>query len=68
MILSGDRSAAVESVARVLGVDHWRAEMKPDEKIAFLQRIQVRGHKALMVGDGLNDAPSLAAAYVRCAQ
>ena len=64
MILSGDRSAAVESAARVLGVDHWRAEMKPDEKIAFLQRIQVRGHKALMVGDGLNDAPSLAAAYV----
>ena len=57
MILSGDRSAAVESAARVLGVDHWRAEMKPDEKIAFLQRVQVRGHKALMVGDGLNDAP-----------
>ena len=34
--------------------------MKPDEKIAFLQRVQVRGHKALMVGDGLNDAPALA--------
>ena len=64
MILSGDRSAAVAAAARAVGVDRWRADMKPDEKIAFLQELQARGHKALMVGDGLNDAPALAAAHV----
>jgi Cu2+-exporting ATPase len=64
MIISGDHSAAVEAAARGVGVDRWRAEMRPDEKIEFLKELQARGHKALMVGDGLNDAPALAAGHV----
>jgi Cu2+-exporting ATPase len=63
-ILSGDRASAVEAAARALGIAHWRAGMKPQDKIAYLEALKARGGRALMVGDGLNDAPALAAAYV----
>jgi len=63
-ILSGDRDAAVERVARALGVDQWRAGMTPAEKIARIAELKGEGRRVLMVGDGLNDAPSLATANV----
>ncbi|MGO8798160.1 MAG: heavy metal translocating P-type ATPase [Roseiarcus sp.] len=63
MILSGDRVEAVAAAARALGVADWRADMKPAEKIAFLDQLKAQGRKILMIGDGLNDAPALAAAY-----
>jgi Cu2+-exporting ATPase len=63
-ILSGDRSDAVEAVARALGVADWRAGLKPAEKIALIEMLRDNGRLVLMVGDGLNDAPSLAAAHV----
>ena len=63
-ILSGDRPDAVAAVAGALGVDDWHGGMKPADKIAFLEALKARGHRALMVGDGLNDAPALAAAHV----
>jgi Cu2+-exporting ATPase len=46
-----------------LGVDEWRAGLKPAEKIALLESLKAGGHRVLMVGDGLNDAPALASAY-----
>jgi P-type Cu2+ transporter len=63
-ILSGDRAAAVEHVARTLGVAAFRAEVQPAEKIAHIEALKRAGRKVLMVGDGLNDAPALAAADV----
>lgn len=63
-ILSGDRSEAVEPVAQALGVAYWKAGLKPAEKIALIQTLRNNGRRVLMVGDGLNDAPSLAAAHV----
>ncbi len=63
-ILSGDRPAAVAPIAEALGIPKWQCEMTPADKIAHLQRLADRGHKVLMVGDGLNDAPALAAAHV----
>ena len=63
-ILSGDRPAAVEAVARELGLAEFAAGLKPADKIARLKALREAGHKVLMVGDGLNDAPALAAAYV----
>jgi Cu2+-exporting ATPase len=66
-IMSGDRIEAVEPVARALGVTDWRAECKPQEKIAHLRELAESGRKALMVGDGLNDAPALAAAHASLA-
>lgn len=62
-IISGDREVAVADVASALGVDHWRGRMKPAEKIARLDDLKSEGRKVLMVGDGLNDAPALAAAH-----
>ena len=64
MILSGDRPAAVAPVAAALGVSSWRAGLKPADKIAVIEALRAQGRRVLMVGDGLNDAPSLAAANV----
>ena len=63
-ILSGDRLAAVEHVARTLDLQHWHAGMTPAIKIARIAELRASGRTVLMVGDGLNDAPSLAAANV----
>jgi len=63
-ILSGDREPAVRAAARVLGVSEWRAGITPADKIARIEELKRRGHRVMMVGDGLNDAPSLAAAHV----
>ena len=63
-ILSGDREPAVALVARELGVGRFEAAMKPADKIARLRSLADAGKRTLMVGDGLNDAPALAAAHV----
>ena len=62
-LLSGDRPSAVEAAARQAGIDHWQARQNPAEKIARLEALKAAGRKVLMVGDGLNDAPALAAAH-----
>ncbi|MGZ5871252.1 MAG: cation-translocating P-type ATPase [Bradyrhizobium sp.] len=63
-ILSGDREPAVRAAARALGVEEWRAGVTPADKIARIEELKGSGVKVMMVGDGLNDAPSLAAAHV----
>jgi Cu2+-exporting ATPase len=63
-ILSGDREPAVKAAAHVLGIPEWRAGVTPADKIARIEELKQRGAKVLMVGDGMNDAPSLAAAHV----
>ncbi len=64
IVLSGDRPEAVGPVARRLGIKQWRASVTPAEKIEAIERLKSQGHRVLMVGDGLNDAPALAAAHV----
>src|SRR3954452_11583568 len=63
-IVSGDREPAVRSAAQTLGIGEWRAGMTPADKIARINELKRGGFKVMMVGDGLNDAPSLAAAHV----
>ncbi len=63
-ILSGDRNEAVAPVARALRITRWQGELTPTEKIAYIETLKSEGRHVLMVGDGLNDAPSLAAAHV----
>ena len=64
MVLSGDRPATVAPVAERLGAQQWRAGLNPAEKIAVIELLKSQGRRVLMVGDGLNDAPALAAAHV----
>jgi Cu2+-exporting ATPase len=63
-ILSGDRESAVRHAAAALGITAWRAAVSPADKIARLEELKRQGVKVMMVGDGLNDAPALAAATV----
>lgn len=65
-ILSGDRPAAVAPVARALGLTA-QTGMLPQDKLDTIARLKARGEKVLMVGDGLNDGPALAAGYVSIA-
>ena len=62
-LLSGDRPQAVEVAAREAGIANWSGGVRPDGKIAMLEHLKADGHRVLMVGDGLNDAPALAAAH-----
>ena len=63
-ILSGDRAPAVEAAARLAGIERWQAGLDPAQKIARIEALAAAGRRVLMVGDGLNDAPALAAARV----
>lgn len=63
LILSGDRADAVSGVATALGIADARSGLKPADKIGALAGLKEQGRRVLMVGDGLNDAPALAAAH-----
>lgn len=63
-LLSGDREGPVATTAKALGLTSWRSGLKPQDKIAHIERMKVQGAAPLMVGDGINDAPALAAAHV----
>ncbi|MDR0533328.1 MAG: heavy metal translocating P-type ATPase [Verrucomicrobiales bacterium] len=63
-MLTGDRPEAAEKVAEHLGLKEFRAGLKPEDKVAAIQQWEKSGEHVAMVGDGVNDAPSLAAAHV----
>jgi len=64
LVLTGDRKTAAEQLAKDLALDEIRAELKPDEKLTIISEFTARGEKVAMLGDGVNDAPSIAAAHV----
>jgi Cu2+-exporting ATPase len=67
VMLTGDRLAAGRRVGEALGMPEVRAEQTPEDKAAFIRDTEAGGTRVLMVGDGINDAPALAAATVGCA-
>jgi Zn2+/Cd2+-exporting ATPase len=67
IMLTGDRRAAAVEVGRQLGIAEVRAGLHPEDKVAAIRELTLAGHKVAMIGDGVNDAPSLAAAYVSIA-
>ena len=62
-ILSGDRETAVRNVAQGLGVEHWRGQQMPADKIQRIDALKRSGRSVLMVGAGINDAPALTSAH-----
>lgn len=64
VVLTGDRPEAAELLKRELHFDELRAGLKPEQKVAAIREFNAAGKRVAMVGDGVNDAPSLAAAHV----
>jgi Cd2+/Zn2+-exporting ATPase len=67
VMLTGDNEGTARAVAEAVGVDEYRAELVPDEKVAAVEELQADYGEVAMVGDGINDAPALATADVSVA-
>lgn len=64
LMVTGDHRATAESIADLVGIRHIHANVLPDGKVELVKRLQQEGKKVIMVGDGVNDAPALAAADI----
>jgi Cd2+/Zn2+-exporting ATPase len=64
VILTGDHAAAAEHVGQMVGIDETRAQLLPSQKLEILHELEAKYGSIAMVGDGVNDAPALAAATV----
>ncbi|MGA2786281.1 MAG: cation-translocating P-type ATPase [Verrucomicrobiota bacterium] len=64
VVLTGDRRATAEHLRDQLKLDDMRAELKPEQKVEAIRELSGQGRKVAMIGDGVNDAPSLAAAHI----
>jgi Cu+-exporting ATPase len=64
VMLTGDRHEAAKKVAAQLGIDEFEAEVLPEQKTDVINRLKSEGRIVAMAGDGINDAPALAAAHV----
>jgi Cd2+/Zn2+-exporting ATPase len=64
VMMTGDNPTVARKVAEAVGVDEWHSEVMPEEKVAILREMMLGGERVAMVGDGVNDAPALAAATI----
>ena len=63
-MLTGDRQATADFLRTELKVDDIRAELRPEQKVQAIQELTAQGRRVAMIGDGVNDAPSLAVAHI----
>ncbi len=64
IMFTGDNEATAESVSKTLGLDSYKAQMLPQDKLEEIKRLQKNGNKVAMAGDGINDAPALSQADI----
>ena len=64
VMLTGDNAGTARAVAERLGIDEYHAQLLPDDKVYLVRELEARGERVAFVGDGVNDAPALAAATV----
>jgi Cu+-exporting ATPase len=64
VMLTGDNPETAASVANMVGIDDYHAQLMPDDKLNWVKKLQVQGEVVGMIGDGINDAPALAQADV----
>lgn len=67
VLLTGDNDCAAQRLATDVGISDVRADLLPEDKVAVVRRLQADGHRVLFVGDGINDAPAIAAAHASIA-
>lgn len=67
MMITGDGESTAKSVCEQLGIEKYHAKVLPEDKLNIVNDIKSKGHKVVMVGDGINDSPALAAADVSVA-
>lgn len=67
VMLTGDSPVAARAVAAKVGIDEYHAQVLPEDKSRYVEELKAAGHKVVMVGDGINDSPALAAANVSVA-
>ena len=67
VMLTGDSPIAAHAVAEKVGIDEYHAQVLPEDKSRYVEELKAAGHRVLMVGDGINDSPALAAANVSVA-
>ena len=64
IVASGDRPEVVRRAAEAAGISEWHGAMRPEEKVALVKKLEREGRLSVFAGDGLNDAPALAASHV----
>ena len=64
VMLTGDNEVAAARVAKAAGITEFQANLLPENKHAYIEKMRAKGHRVVMVGDGVNDSPSLSAANV----
>lgn len=67
ILLTGDGEPAARRVALANGFDHYESNLLPEDKAAYIRRLQAEGHRVVMIGDGVNDSPALSQADVSVA-
>ena len=64
VMMTGDSERTAAAMAKQVGVDHFFAEVLPEDKANFVQQAKAEGHTVVMIGDGINDSPALSAADI----
>ena len=64
VMLTGDNYHTAKNIAKLIGVDHFEAEVLPEDKAHFVEKERAKGSTVIMIGDGINDSPALSAADV----